>query len=309
LAAHTGVDGVEGLTQFLQFMVNGITIGAAYSLVALAMVIIYKTSEVLNFAQGDMAMMSAFVAYMMLSGADEGGYGLGYITAFPLALLFAFVLGAILEFAFLRRAKDPNVLGLIIITLGLEMILFGLASWKWGADQKLFPFPVSGYDVHEVAGVFISDLNLVTLGVALVLMFLLFLFFRYTKVGVAMKATQQNQTAARLMGIRVGRIMMLTWGISSVVGACAAFLIAPTDTLEPFLMWNPQLKGFAAAVLGGMTSLMGAVGGGLLLGIVENLFGGYVSIEFKSVVAFVVIVAVLCLRPSGLFARHYVRKV
>jgi branched-chain amino acid transport system permease protein len=288
-----------------QLIASGITIGATYALMALAMVIIYKTSEVLNFAQGDMAMLSAFVAYMLLST-----YGLDFASSFALALAFAFVLGAFLEFAFLRRAKEPNVLGLIIITLGLEMMLYGLASWRWGSDQKNFPFPVSDFEVHQLGGgVVVSELNLVTLGVACALMILLFLFFRYTKVGVAMKATQQNQQAARLMGIRVGRIMMLTWGMSSVVGACAAFLIASTDTLDPNLMWTPQLKGFSAAVLGGMTSLVGAVLGGFILGVVENLFGGYVSVEFKAVVAFAVIVVILCVKPSGLFAKHYVRKV
>lgn len=288
-----------------QLIVSGIAIGATYALIALAMVIVYKASEVLNFAQGDMAMLSAFVAFMMLDSMQ-----LSFWVAFPLALAFAFVLGAMLEFCFLRRAKDPNVLGLIIITLGLEMVLFGTASMIWGADQKNFAFPVSDFDVIDLGGgVVVSHLNLVTLGVAVGLMLLLFIFFRYTKTGVAMKATQQNQMAARIMGIRVNRILMLTWGMSSMVGAIAAFLIAPTDTLEPYLMWTPQLKGFSAAVLGGMTSLPGAVGGGFLLGIIENLFGGYISVEFKSVVAFVVIVVVLCIKPSGLFARHYVRKV
>lgn len=288
-----------------QLIISGISIGATYALMALAMVIIYKTSEVLNFAQGDMAMLSAFVAYFILE--DKG---LSFVIALPLAMAFAFGLGAFLEFGFLRRAKEPTVLGLIIITLGLQMILYGLASWRWGSDQKNFPFPVSDFEVHEILpGVVISNLNLVTLGWALLLMLLLFAFFRYTKVGVAMKATQQNHTVARIMGIRVNRILMLTWGISSMVGASAAFLIASTDTLDPNLMWNPQLKGFSAAVLGGMTSLPGAVAGGFILGVIENLFGGYVSVEFKSVVAFAVIVLILCVRPSGLFARHYVRKV
>ena len=136
----------------------------------------------------------------------------------------------------------------------------------------------------------------------------LFLFFRYSRLGMAMKATQQNPVAARIMGIRTKRILMATWGISSLVGASAGLLISPV-IMQPYMMWDPMLKGFAAAVMGGMTSLPGAVFGAYLLGIIENLFGGYISIEFKSVVAFVVIVLMLCIRPSGLFARHYVKKV
>jgi branched-chain amino acid transport system permease protein len=139
-------------------------------------------------------------------------------------------------------------------------------------------------------------------------MTLLFFFFRYSRLGLAMKATQQNPTAAKIVGIRTNRIMMMTWGISSVVGATAGLLISPV-IMHPFMMWDPMLKGFAAAVMGGMTSLPGAVVAAYMLGIIENLFGGYVSIEFKSVVAFAIIVLVLCFKPSGLFARHYVKKV
>ncbi|MBP1742589.1 MAG: inner-rane translocator, partial [Deltaproteobacteria bacterium] len=157
-------------------------------------------------------------------------------------------------------------------------------------------------------GIFISSLEVLTFFVALIIMIVLFLFLRYSKLGIAMKATQQNPTAARLMGIRTNRILMLTWGISSLVGCVAGLLIAPT-TMQPYMMWDPMLKGFAAAVLGGMTSLPGSIFGAYAVGIIENLFGGYVSIEFKSVVAFAIIVLVLCFRPSGLFARHYVKKV
>jgi branched-chain amino acid transport system permease protein len=149
---------------------------------------------------------------------------------------------------------------------------------------------------------------MLTLVVALAIMVTLFLFLRYSKLGVAMKATQQNNIAARIMGIRTNRILMITWGISSFVGCVAGLLIAPT-TMQPFMMWDPLLKGFAAAVMGGMTSLPGAVVAAYLLGIIENLFGGYVSIEFKSAVAFAIIVLVLCIKPSGLFAKHYVKKV
>jgi len=291
------------MTELIQMIVNGVAVGSTYALMGLAMVIIYKTSEVPNFAQGEMALVTTYFTYMILDG-----YGLPYYVAFPLTMGFAMVLGAVLEFAVLRRAKEPNILGMIVITIGLEMILMGLVSWKFGADQKTMPFPISPYDSIIIGDIFISTLEVITLIAALVIMGVLFLFYRFSKLGLAMKATQQNSTAARLMGIRTNRILMFTWGISSLVGSVAGLLIAPV-IMQPYMMWDPLLKGFAAAVMGGMTSLPGAVVGAYLLGIIENLFGGYVSIEFKSVVAFFIIVIVLCVRPSGLFARHYVKKV
>ncbi|HDH86676.1 MAG TPA: branched-chain amino acid ABC transporter permease [Desulfobacteraceae bacterium] len=278
--------------------------GSIYALVALAMVIIYKTSEVPNFAQGEMAMISTFVAFTLLDT-----FGQSFLVSFTGALLFAIVLGIFLEFVFLRRAKDANVLSLILITLGFEMMLYGLASWKWGADQHSFPFPVSDFDIVNLGKAVVSYLNIATLLIALFLMFILFLFFKYTKVGIAMKATQQNMIAARINGIRANRILSITWGMSSLIGAVAGMMLAPMATLDPNLMMDPLLKGFAAAVLGGMTTLVGSAIGGYLLGIIETLFGGYVSLQFKSIVAFLIIVLVLCFKPSGLFAKHYVRKV
>jgi branched-chain amino acid transport system permease protein len=291
------------MLDFLQMLASGIAVGSSYALMGLAMVIIYKTSEVVNFAQGEMALISIFLTYMVLEF-----HGFPFYVAFPGALVFAVLLGFFLEFAVLRRAKEPNVLGMIIITIGLEMILMGLVSWKFGADPKTMPFPIGPYESVTLGGIFISSLEVLTFFVALIIMVVLFLFLRYSKLGIAMKATQQNPTAARLMGIRTNRILMFTWGISSLVGCVAGLLIAPT-TMQPYMMWDPMLKGFAAAVLGGMTSLPGAIFGAYAVGIIENLFGGYVSIEFKSVVAFAIIVFVLCFRPSGLFARHYVKKV
>jgi branched-chain amino acid transport system permease protein len=256
-----------------------------------------------NFAQGEMALISSFFAFMLL---DQ--YGLPYHLAFPAALVFSILLGFFLEFSILRRAKEPNILGLIVITIGIEMILLGLVSWKFGADPKTMPFPISPWDSFAIGEVYVSGLEMLTLVAALAIMAFLFVFLRYSKLGVAMKATQQNNIAARIMGIRTHRIMMITWGISSFVGCVAGLLIAPV-IMQPFMMWDPLLKGFAAAVMGGMTSLPGAVVAAYLLGIIENLFGGYVSIEFKSAVAFAIIVLVLCIKPSGLFARHYVKKV
>jgi branched-chain amino acid transport system permease protein len=289
---------------FFQLLVSGFSFGSLYALVALAMVIIYKTSEVPNFGQGEMAMLSTFVAYTLLVTHNNS-----FAVSFVGSLLFAAILGIFLEFVFLRRAKDPNILSLILITLGFQMILYGLASWKWGAEQRDLPFPVSDFDVINLGPAVLSYLNIATLLITLVLMLILFLFFKYTKVGIAMKATQQNAVAARINGIRTNRILSITWAMSSVIGAVAGILLAPIATLDPNLMLEPLLKGFSAAVLGGMTTLVGAALGGYILGIIENLFGGYVSLEFKSIVAFGIIVLVLCFKPSGLFAKHYIRKV
>lgn len=287
-----------------QLIVGGLAIGACYALIALAMVIIYKTSEVLNFAQGEMAMLSTFVAFNLLT---EQGVPFGWAVVVTLA--FAMALGMAVEFLFLRPAKDPTVLGLIVITLGFEMILYGLAGWKWGPDQRALPFPVSNIEVYQMGGVAFSKISLWIFFIALGIMGMLFLFFRYTKLGVAMKATQQNQMAARIMGIRTKRILSFTWALSSLIGTVAGILIASTYPLDVNMMMDPMMKAFAGAVMGGMSSLPGAVLGAEMVGIIENLFGGYVSLEFKSVVAFAIIVLVLCVRPSGMLARHYVKKV
>jgi branched-chain amino acid transport system permease protein len=287
-----------------QLIVSGLAVGFCYALLALGMVIIYKTSEVLNFAQGEMAMISSFVAFTLLES---------YHLSFPLALLLTFLfaagLGVFLEFTFLRPAKDPTVIGMIIITLGFEMILMGLAGWKWGPDQRSMPFPISGFETYNFFGLLISKVNFWTIIICLILIALLFFFFQYSKLGTAMRATQQNRLVARLMGIRTKRIFSFTWALSSFIGAVAGMFIAALTVLDPPMMMDPLMKAFAAAVLGGMTSLPGAALGGAILGVVENLFGGYVSLAFKSVVAFTIIVLMLCIRPSGLLGKHFVKKV
>jgi len=287
-----------------QLIVSGLAVGFCYALLALGMVIIYKTSEVLNFAQGEMAMISSFVAFTLLES-----YHLSFPLALLLTFLFACFLGAFLEFTFLRPAKDPTVIGMIIITLGFEMILMGFAGWKWGPDQRSMPFPISGFETYNFFGLLISKVNFWTIIICLILMALLFFFFQYSKLGTAMRATQQNRLVARLMGIRTKRIFSFTWALSSFIGAVAGMFIAALTVLDPPMMMDPMMKAFAAAVLGGMTSLPGAALGGAILGVVENLFGGYVSLSFKSVVAFTIIVLMLCIRPSGLLGKHFVKKV
>ncbi|HMM54010.1 MAG TPA: branched-chain amino acid ABC transporter permease [Candidatus Desulfobacillus sp.] len=292
------------LSTLLQVLFSGIAAGAVYALIALAMVIIYRTTEVLNFAQGDMAMLCTYVALAFLVSG-----GLPFGLAVVLGLAFAVLLGALAEFLFLRRAKEPTVLGLIIITLGLEMIVFGFASWKWGGEPRDFPIPLSPLDALVVGGVIMSYLELATIAIAAVAIAALFFFLGHSKAGLAMRATQQNRAVARLMGIRVRRVEMGAWALAAVIGAIAGMLVGPAATVEPYMMWDPMMKGFAAAVLGGITSLPGAALGGAIIGIVENLFGFYVSTAFKSVVPFAAILLMLAIKPSGLLARHYVKKV
>ena len=287
-----------------QLIVEGLAIGACYGLFAVAVVIIYKTSEVINFGQGEMAMFATFVAYHILTY-----YGVPFWAAFLMTLGFAAFLGAVVEFLFLRPAKNPSILGLIVITLGAEMLLMGLASWKWGAEQKAFSLPWSYSSVHEpLPGVIVSDWAIAVFLTAGVIVALLYVFFRYTRLGIAMRATQQNKNAAKIMGIRTGRVFAFAWGLSSIIGTVAAMFFAARATLDPSFMMDPFLRAFAAAVLGGLTSIPGVLVGGEILGLIENLFG-YMWPEWKPIVAFVIIVLVLCIRPSGLFARHFVKKV
>jgi branched-chain amino acid transport system permease protein len=289
---------------FEMLLIEGLAIGACYGLFGVAVAIIYKTSDVVNFAQGEMGMIATFVAYHIMTF-----YGWPFYIALPATLIFAILLGMAIEFCILRPAKDPTVLGLLILTLGAEMLLMGLAGWKWGAEQKDFPFLLS---VHETIEIFPGfALNQWTIGVFLltsVIMVLLFLFFRYSKLGIAMRATQQNENAAKIMGIKVERVFSITWGMSSLIGALAAMFFAARSVLDPNFMMEPFMRAFAAAVLGGLTSIPGVVIGGLILGIIENFFG-YAWPEWKPIVAFVVIIIIITVRPSGLFSKHYVKKV
>ena len=289
----------------VQLLISSIVVGSIYALMALAMSITYKASEIPNFAQGDMAMFSTYIAFVFLVS-----FGWPFWLALVLTLAFAFLLGVVLEFGFIRRAKEPTPLSFIIITIGFQLMLFGLAGWKWGADQRRLEIPFSESDVVFQSGnIALTELNLATITIAVGMMLFIYLLLNRTKLGLAMKAAQQNVKAAKINGISTDLILAVSFGISSLVGAVAGILVAPIITLDPLMMWDPLLKGFAAAVLGGMNSLFGVVIGGFLLAVVENMFGFYVSIEFKSVVAFTIIVLVLFVRPSGLFGKHYVRKV
>jgi branched-chain amino acid transport system permease protein len=289
---------------FESLLIEGLAIGACYGLFGVAVAIIYKTSDVINFAQGEMGMITTFIAYHILII-----YNFPFWVAFPITMIFAILLGMAIEFCFLRPAKNPTVLSLLIITLGAEMLLMGLAGWKWGAEQKDFPFLLSVIKTHEIIpGLTLNEWTIGVFILSIVIMTLLFLFFRYSKLGIAMRATQQNVNAAKIMGIKVERVFSMTWAMSSLIGAIAAMFFAARSVLDPNFMMEPFMRAFAAAVLGGLTSIPGVVIGGLLLGIIENFFG-YAWPEWKPIVAFVVIILIITIRPSGLFSKHYIKKV
>ena len=287
-----------------QLVISGLATGSLYALVAVGLVIIYKASNVFNFAQGDMAMVNTFVTFTLLETLH-----LPFLWAVFFAIVAAFLLGALFELCLLRPVKHPTPLGLIIITVGAQQILYGVAGWIWGYDTKAFPSPLSDTKIYRFGGLVMSEVNLWILIVSFLVMLGLLLFFRFSKLGIAIRAMSQNLTTARLMGARAPWLLSLTWGIASVLGAVAGILIAPITFLDPNMMLNPLLKAFAAATLGGMNSFGGAVVGGGTLGILENLVGGYLTPELKESVAFFVIILVLCVRPSGLLGRHYKRHV
>ena len=288
---------------FGQQVVSGLAAGCLYALAALGLVLIYRTMDIVNFAHGEMAMVSTFMAHTFLVRL-----GFSYILAAVCAIIFAFVFGMAVERIFLRPIQGGPLISLMIMTLGLFMVLNGAAGWVWGFDPVSFPRAVSGRPIW-IGDLIITRDSILVLAVTIAMALALYAVLRFTMAGIAIRATSQNSRAARLMGVPVPKVYALTWGISAVLGAVAGILIAPTTFLSPSMMAEVQIKAFTAAVLGGFSSLPGAVVGGLLLGVLENLVAGYVSTELKSTFAFALIVAVLFVRPSGLLGTPPKRKV
>jgi branched-chain amino acid transport system permease protein len=285
-----------------QLLVNGLALGSLYGLTALGLVLIFKTTDVVTFAQGEMAMVSTFVAFTLLTA-----WHLPFAAAFVLTLVFATLLGILVERVVLRRINPDPILNPIIVTIGLAMILLGVAGWIWGYETRPFPAPVQGSPFH-LGTVVLSQMNALILAVMLLLMALLFAFFRYSLTGIAMRAVAQNRLAAQLMGINVNHVNALGWGVGTALGAVTGILIAPLNYLDPNMMGDVVLKAFTAAVVGGFTSLPGAVVGGLLLGIVDSVVG-YQAPELRTTIAFGLIVLILVVRPAGLLGRHETKKV
>lgn len=305
-------------------IINGLTFGSIYALVALGIVLIYKTSDVVNFGHGEMGMFSTFVCFSAFSAllpprktneqlptAVDIGI---YIGGLILSLIFAALLGLFIERVLLRPLAKAPLLSQIMVTIGLGVFLFGVASLIWKADTKVFPVPslVEGPGIplsDSPGGLAIPRETIMSLLVGGVLAAGLFVFFKFTLVGTAMRAMAQNPTAARLMGVNVGWLTALTWVLAVMLAAIAGILAAPKVFLSPVMMTSVVVNGFAGAVLGGITSLPGAIVGGLAMGIIDNLVGFYLPDGLRGMSAFVVIVLVLTIRPNGLLGKVVRKKV
>jgi branched-chain amino acid transport system permease protein len=292
-------------TEFAQQVTSGLAAGAIYASLALALVLIYQTTNVVNFAQGEMATFTTYVAWTMMH------HGVKYWPAFVLTLLIAFGGGVTVERVLIRPLEHRPEIVIVILTIGMFIAINGLDGWIFGPEVKAFESPFPNRSV-VVGGVSISIQDIGTFGVCLGTVVALWLFFRLTTLGLAMRAVAFNPDASRLMGVRVGWMLALGWGFAAVLGAIAGMMAAPTVFLDPDMMLVVLVYAFAAAVLGGIDSPVGAVVGGLLIGVVVNLLGAYVNFvgqELRLPTALAVLLLVLVIRPSGLFGRVVVRKV
>src|SRR5215210_5862528 len=293
-------------TQLAQQTVIGLASGGVWATLAVALVLIYRSTGVVNFAQGEMAMFSTFVAWSLVH------HGLSYWQAFFLTVAISFAGGVAVERVVIRPVERAPVLTVVIVTLGLLFLVDGAARWAWSSETRSLPNAFSTRPI-DVAGVAFSIQDLGNIGVSLAVVALLGLFFRFTKLGLASRATALNPDESRLLGIRVSWMLALGWGLAAAMGAVSGMLTAPAlASFDQNLMQPVLLYAFAGAVLGGLESPVGAVVGSLLLGVFVNLVGTYVAwigTDLRLPVALTVILGVLLLRPAGLFGRTAARRV
>ena len=290
---------------FVQQVVSGLATGGIYASLALALVMIYQATDVVNFAQGEMAMFSTYLAWSMLQA------GLPYWVTFAATVTIAFVGGLLLERIVIRPVEGAPILTIVIVTLGLLVIFNSVAGWIYSYIQKPFPSPFPAKPIR-VGNIYFGAHDIGALLVTLLVLAALYLFFRFTTLGLAMRAAAQNPVSSRLCGIRVGWMLAVGWGLAALVGAVAGMMVAPVVFLDPNMMAGILIYAFASATLGGFTSPGGAVLGGLIVGVIENLAGTYVRFigtELKLTVALALILVVLLVRPSGLFGRAAVHRV
>ena len=291
-------------TQFLQLTLAGVAQGCVYALVALGFVLIYKATETVNFAQGDMMMLGAFFG---LTASTV--LGLPYWATIAFAIIVMAAVGMLIERIVIRPVLGYPTFTVVMITIGVGYILRGVVTMVpgWGTDTYTLRTPF-GDSVLRIGGAVIAAEQLATIGLTTALCLLLYLFFRFAKLGVAMQATSQNQLAAYYMGIPVRRVNMLIWGLAATVAAIGGILLAPVAFVHANMGFI-GLKAFPAAVIGGFGSVPGAVAGGLIIGLVEAFAGFYLPEGFKDVAAYVVVLAVLMVKPSGIFGETARKKV
>jgi branched-chain amino acid transport system permease protein len=291
--------------EFLQQVLSGIASGGIFASLALALVLIYNAMGLVNFAQGEMAMFATFIAFTLINR------GMSYWIAFPLTLVIAFVLGIVIQRVIIRPVERAPVLTLVIVTLGLATLINGLAGAVFGYVPRSFPSPFSVQTVN-IFGALASYRDLGVIAVAGVVLVLIYLLLQRTTIGLTMRAAAHHPEASRLLGVRVSWMLALGWGLASAVGAVSGMLVAPVLLLEPNMMQTIIIYAFAAAVLGGIESPLGAVIGGLIVGVTVNLAGTYLPFvggSLELAVALAIIVGVLVLKPNGLLGRGSVRRV
>ena len=291
----------------VQQIVSGLATGGVYASLALALVLIYRSMEALNFAQGEMAMFSTFIAWTLISVVH-----VNYYLAFAITIAVSIVGGFVLERVVIRPVETAPALTVVLVTLGLVFVVNGLAGLIWSYVIKPFPGP-PGFPQAPVSfgGVSLGMQDLFLIGMTVVLLLLLYAFFQYTKLGLAMRAAALYPATSRLLGVRTSRMLALGWGLAAGVGAVSGMLIAPIEFLDPNMMQPILLYAFAAAVLGGIENPVGAVVGGFLVGVLLALIGTYVpgARDLRLAFGLVIIVAVLIVRPGGLFGRAHVARV
>ncbi|MET7327226.1 branched-chain amino acid ABC transporter permease [Nonomuraea sp. NPDC005650] len=289
---------------FAQQVVEGLGAGAIYASMALALVLIYRFTGIVNFAQGELAMFSTYIAWQFMAA------GVPFWAALALTLAVSFAGGMLIERVIIRPVEGAPELTLVIVTVGLFIFVNAAAGWIWSFLIKDFPNPFPG-GALEAGGIAVSFSTLGVLGVVALVMGLLYVLFQHTRIGLGMRAVATNPESARLVGIRVGWTLALGWGLAATVGAVSGVLVAPLLFLEPNMMGGVLIYAFAAATLGGFDSPVGAVVGGLIVGVAETLAGAYVGFigsDLKVGVPLVIILGVLLLRPRGLFGRAVVER-
>ena len=287
--------------QLLQQIFSGLAAGAIYASLALALVMIYRATDLVNFAQGDMAMFSTYLAWTLVNA------GTPFWAAFLVTLVASFLGGMAIERIIIRPVEKAPVLAAVVVTIGLLLIFNSLAGWIFTYTLQEFPSP---FPDRTLFGALMTTRDLGVIGVTLVMLVLLFAFFRFTATGLAMRAAAQNPQSALLCGIPVGRMLAIGWGLAAAIGATAGIMVAPVLFLDPNMMGGVFLYAFTGALLGGITSPVGAVVGGLIVGVTENLVGTYlIASQLKLTVALILIILVLVFRPNGLFGTPIVQRV